>query len=82
MKYVYVLFNRKNRKVYIGKTFDLKRRLKDHIKGKSFATKKDSKYWKLIYAELFGNNKRADTREYALKHHGSAKQKLMKRIYD
>ena len=39
MYYVYVLFSHKDRKLYIGRTNNLKRRIHEHKSGKVTATK-------------------------------------------
>ncbi len=78
MYYVYVLKivsnyqSKNNRKLYIGSTDDLERRLKEHQKRKwSFA---------LIYYEAFLSERDAREREKQLKYFGKAYQELKKRI--
>lgn len=78
MYYVYVLKivsnnqSKDKRKLYIGSTDDLKRRLKEHQKKKwSFI---------LVYYEAFLSEKDAREREKQLKHFGKAYQELKKRI--
>jgi len=39
MYYVYILFSKKDRELYIGYTNDLKRRVKEHQDGQSIATR-------------------------------------------
>lgn len=64
--YVYVLQSQKDRKLYIGYTNNLKKRIKEHNKGKSFATKMRTPL-KLIYFEGCLNQDDAKRREDYLK---------------
>lgn len=64
MFYVYVL--RSPKQFYIGSTNDLQRRFKEHLSGKSFATKNKGP-WKLVYYEASENEKDARKREKYLK---------------
>ncbi|MFH1827024.1 MAG: GIY-YIG nuclease family protein [bacterium] len=67
LKYcVYVLLSLKDKKLYIGLTKNLKQRLTDHFKGKSFATK-SRRPFKLIYCEYFLSEHDAYRREKYLK---------------
>jgi len=62
MYFVYILYSKKVRKLYIGFTRNLSKRIKAHNEGKSSATKN----WLsliLIYAELYRNKKDALRRE-------------------
>ncbi len=52
MFYVYLLKSIKNNKVYIGRSSDLKRRLKEHLNQKVKTTKSYGKV-KLIFYEAF-----------------------------
>lgn len=52
MYYVYVLRSLKDKKLYTGKTTDLKRRFKEHNSGKVTATK-SRKPFELIFYEAF-----------------------------
>ena len=78
MYYVYILKiisnneSKDKRKLYIGSTDDLKRRLKEHQKKKWIFV--------LIYYEAFLSEKDAREREKQLKHFGKAYQELKKRI--
>jgi len=77
MYYVYILKiissnQNRSKKLYIGSTDDLRRRIKEHQKKKwSFV---------LIYYEAFLSEKDAREREKRLKHFGKAYQELKKRI--
>jgi len=66
---------------YIGFTIDLKRRLKEHLEGKSLFTRKNRKEgkWKLIYFEGYTNKKDAEGREKFLKG-GSGRKYLKKQL--
>ena len=64
--YVYVLESKKDGEKYIGYTDNLKKRIEEHNKGLSFATK----FWlpfKLIYFEGCKNMEDAKRRENYLK---------------
>jgi len=52
MYYFYILRSLKNKKLYLGYTPDLKKRLKSHNEGKSIATKPNAPY-ELIYFSGF-----------------------------
>ncbi len=64
--YVYVLLSKKDLKLYIGVTSDLKRRLQQHARGDVTSTRK-RRYLKLIHYEYFINKKDAKAREVFLK---------------
>lgn len=63
---VYILVSLKDNKFYIGLTTDLKLRLTDHFKGRSFATA-PRRPFKLIYCEYFLSKHDAYRRERYLK---------------
>ena len=52
--YFYILRSKKNNKLYLGYTKDLKKRLKQHNSGKELATKPNIPY-ELIYFSGFTN---------------------------
>jgi len=60
--YVYVLESLKDNKRYIGYTTNLKKRLEEHLTGKSFSTKSRLPM-KLIYFEACTNQQDAERRE-------------------
>ncbi len=60
--YVYILQSKKDEKLYIGHTHDLQKRLREHNKGLSFATK-GRKPFSLIYYEAYLNQEDAKDRE-------------------
>lgn len=78
MYYVYLLKDRFG-KIYIGRTNNLKRRLTEHIKGKSGYTKL-RRPLKLIYYEAYLTNEDAIKREKSLKNYGSVLAGLKSRL--
>ena len=64
--YVYVLESLKDDKRYIGFTHDLRKRVKEHEQGKSFATKFRLPF-ELVYYEACLNKEDAKRRENYLK---------------
>ena len=64
--YVYVLHSDSDNGFYIGFSTDLKRRLSEHKRGASFATKSRGP-WKLIYYEAYTEREDAEGREKFLK---------------
>lgn len=79
MYYVYILKSDKDKKLYIGYTNDLKKRLKQHSKGKTFSTRYRIPF-SLVYYEAFASQKDALIREKQLKEFKSAYSQLKKRI--
>jgi putative endonuclease len=66
MFYVYLLHSARDNGFYIGFSTDLKRRLSEHTRGASFATKSRGP-WKLIYYEAYTEREDAEGREKFLK---------------
>ena len=66
MFYVYLLHSTKDNGFYIGYSTDLKRRLLEHTRGASLATKSRGP-WKLIYYEAYTEREDAEGREKFLK---------------
>jgi putative endonuclease len=66
MFYVYLLHSTTDNGFYIGYSTDLKRRLSEHTRGASFATKSRGP-WKLIYYEAYTEGEDAEGREKFLK---------------
>lgn len=66
MYYTYVLQSIKNKKIYIGFTEDLKKRIERHNKG-LVASTKNRRPFKLIYYEACIHKEDAITREKSLK---------------
>jgi len=78
MFYIYLLKDERG-KLYTGYTKDLKRRLNEHLRGKTPTTRKMVSP-KLFYYEAYDTEKAARIREGKLKQHGSSYQGLIKRI--
>ena len=66
MHYVYILKSLKDRNIYVGRTEDIKQRLKNHHSGKVPSTK-ERRPLKFIYCEVSNNIKDAVHREKYLK---------------
>ena len=79
MCYVYVLKSQKYKRIYIGFSSDLKKRIKEHNSGKTKSTKYGAP-WELVYYEAFFSKKDALKREAGLKNYGSAFGFLKRRI--
>ena len=77
MFYFYVLQNALGT-LYYGSTNDLKRRLREHQDGKSFATKGQD--WELVYYEAYRNETDAREREQRVKRYGGTRKHLQERI--
>ena len=77
--YVYILKSTKSDYIYIGSSDDLKRRFIEHNTLISESTKPYAPF-KLVYYEAYADKKDALSREYGLKHHGSASGHLKKRL--
>jgi putative endonuclease len=69
MFYVYVLQSESDAGLYIGLTTDLRRRIKEHQAGESFATSYRGP-WRLIYYEAYLEEADAQGRERYLKSGG------------
>ena len=80
MHAVYVIQNDVSKEIYIGYTTDLKARLKTHNARGAKHTTRNTGVWKFIYIELYRHKDDALAREYRLKHHGSGKHELLKRL--
>ncbi len=66
--YVYVLYNRQSKKIYVGQTSDLNRRIKEHnLKLGNHFTAKFEGEWELIYKESVVTRSEALKREKQLK---------------
>ena len=79
MFYVYILKSKKDNKLYIGYTEDLKRRLIEHKQGKTASTKHRLPV-ELVYYEAYRYIDDAKKREKSFKHSGSVYNGLIKRI--
>ena len=77
MQYVYVI-KKRNGKIYIGCTTNLRQRLKMHNSGMNKSTKGHD--WELIYYEAYKSGKDARRRERSLKKSGQAIRWLKDRL--
>ena len=64
---IYILYNEKNDKFYIGQTNDIERRLIEHNLGKSNYTSKYNGEWRLVYQEELSDRTSVLKRERFLK---------------
>lgn len=62
MNYVYILRSKKDNRLYVGRTDNLKRRFQEHITGKAWTTKRMLPVT-LIFYEAFINKNDAIKRE-------------------
>ena len=79
MYYVYIIKSRLSKKLYIGITVNIVKRLKEHNKGQSPATKPYTP-WKIFYLEGYANEEDARDRERKLKQFGKVYSQLKRRI--
>ncbi len=66
MFFVYILQSEKDGTYYVGYSYDIKNRLKEHNSGKTHYTKGHVPY-KIVYIESFVTEKEAKTRETGIK---------------
>ena len=64
---VYILKNSINGRHYIGSTNDLVRRLSEHNRGHTKATRLKNAIWKIIYTEKYVTSIEAKRRERQIK---------------
>ena len=81
MFFVYILRSKKDNKLYIGSTNDLRRRFKEHNEGKVFSTKPRVPF-ELLYYEAYRSEKDARHREHNLKLTARALIQLKRRLED
>lgn len=81
MFYVYILKSKKDNKLYIGSTNNLKRRIVEHLSGKVISTKNRIPL-ELIYYEAYKIESDARNRESSFKNSGSVYNGLIKRIQE
>jgi len=79
MYYVYVIKSKKDNKLYIGLTQDLKKRLLQHNQGLNKSTKFRVPFV-LVYYEAYASVKDAQVREKKLKQFKNSYTELKKRI--
>ena len=78
MYYVYVLQSKKDKKLYTGYTYDLRKRFKEHNENKVYSTKNRGQFI-IIYYEACLNQQDATSREKYLKT-GMGKRYLKNRL--
>ena len=78
--YVYVLFFYQDKKLYIGYTKDLRRRIKEHRNGKTVSVKSRGKF-NLIYYEALPTKSEAMKREKFYKG-GRGHEVILKILFD
>jgi len=71
--FVYLLYNKKHDKFYIGQSNSLERRIFEHNFGLSNYTSKYDGTWEKVYSERFDDRKEALIRERFLKKQKSKK---------
>ena len=79
MFHVYILKSEEDKKLYIGSTNDLRKRLQEHTKNKNFSTRSRGRL-ELVYYEAYKDERDARQREKMIKHFGSAHSKLKHRL--
>jgi len=72
MAFVYILQSETTERFYVGSTDDLQRRMSEHLRGHSPATRGRGP-WKLVYQKHFDTLIGARRRELEIKHWKSAK---------
>ncbi len=78
MHYVYLLKDSKG-KLYIGRSDNLRQRIKDHLAKKVYTTKRMDNP-QLIYYEAYSDKEMSKDREKKLKNFGSSYNGLLKRL--
>ena len=79
MFFVYILKSRKDKKLYLDYTNDLRKRLKEHNLGLTKSTKL-RKPFRLVYYEAYASKQDAKNREDNLKLRAKALRQLKKRL--
>jgi len=79
MYYVYLIKSKKDNKLYIGLTNDLRKRFSEHNQGLNQSTKYRRPF-ELIYYEAYKSSKDARIREIRLKKFKNSYAELKKRI--
>jgi len=77
--YLYIIGSLKDKKLYIGSTNNLKKRVEEHNSGKVQSTQPRAPF-KLLYYEAYSTELEARERESRLKLRGQARAHLFKRI--
>mgnify|MGYP001608754154 CR=1 FL=1 len=79
MFFVYILKSRKDNDLYLGYSYDLRKRLKEHNSGLVRSTK-SRRPWRLVYYEAYTSRQDATKRENNLKLRAKALRQLKIRI--
>lgn len=79
MFYTYIIRSLKDKKLYIGYTNNLSRRLKEHNSLKNKSTKGRAPF-KVVYYEAYSDQEEAERREQNLKLRARALRQLLLRI--
>jgi len=79
--WVYILKSKKDSKLYLGSTNNLRKRFQEHNLGKVFSTKNRIPF-DLVYSEIYKSEKDARMREHNLKLRRQAYTQLKRRIQD
>jgi putative endonuclease len=79
MYFVYLLKSKKSKKLYLGYTNNLRKRLAEHNQGLSRATKPYTP-WRIVYYEAYFSKEEAIRREHNLKLRANAWNQLKRRI--
>jgi len=79
MYFVYLLKSKKSKKLYLGYTNDLRKRLSEHNQGFSRATKPYIP-WRIVYYEAYFSKEEAIHREHNLKLRANSWNQLRRRI--
>lgn len=79
MHFFYIIKSRKSKKLYLGYTNDLRKRIKEHNQGLSKATKPYIP-WYIVYYEAYLSKEEAIKREHNLKLRANAWNQLKSRI--
>ncbi len=77
--FVYLLQSKKDSSLYVGCTYNLRKRVYEHNHGRSYHTKKYAP-WELLYFEGYKNKHDAFKREQSLKLHAQGLRRLKERL--
>lgn len=80
MHFVYVIYNIKTNKYYVGVTENVNSRIQQHKRWENISTKHKCEYRKLVYCEMYINKKDAYKRERRIKHYWNALRQIKERI--
>ena len=79
MYFAYIIKSKKSKKLYLGYTDNLRKRLQEHNKGSVKSTKPYIP-WKIVYYEAYLSKEEAIRRESNLKLRANAWNQLKRRI--